>query len=487
MGLEITKLRHVSVGYYLTDRASELESIRRLGRSNELEQDSIGQWIGAGAEQLGLSGAVKDSDFRILVAGKNPATGQKVASSRRVFEAFDVTINVPKGASIALAVGGDKVAQEVLRAHEKAVEAAFKYLERHVSYVALWIPEEHRLVSTRSQGLVAASFTHGVSRALDPHLHTHIVLVNMSQGPDDRWRALDTRALWENARAAGSLHEAELRWELSERLGVEWTPYGKGSHRMAGIDERVLRAFSTRHTRALDHIATEMPAEAQKYGPKKLMEIALLRTREPKSADRFRGDLRQVWKDRAMDFGFGEEDLAKAFDRSVTRDLVIDENDFAKRLSEVSRKTLNRGTIVYAWESALPQGVPADAVERCVDLLAPWPEATGAVQRRLPAEGFIPSKYQLLALGNRPASPDQLAVWLDTAKAIEKYRDTWGIKDPDRALGSEEWRRESTSTRESSREFILQLAGHHEASREIENARRQLGREREGPELGLSR
>jgi conjugative relaxase-like TrwC/TraI family protein len=484
MVLKIAKLPHVDVEYYLKDpAASELESIRHPDRPIEFAQGPNGRWMGAGAEQLGLSGVAKDRDLIEVFAGRDPATGQKVASSRRVFEGFDVMLSVPKGPGLALAVGGDKVAQAVLEAHEKAVEEAFSYLERRVSYVGLWVPEEHRIVSVRSQGLVAASFTHGVSRALDPHLHTHIVMANMSRGPDNRWRALDTRALWEHARAAGSLHEAHFRWELSERLGVEWTPYGKGTYEMAGIDERVLAAFSTRTSRALEYIATEMRAEARNYGPERLMEIALLRTREPKSTDRFLGDLRQVWKDRAIDFGFGEEGLTKALDRSVTRDLVIDEDDFAKRLSVSPRETLNRSTIVCAWGWALPQGAPSDVVERCVDLLAPWPDATGAIEPRLPAEGLIPSEYQLLALGNRPASPDQLAMWLDAARAIERYRDTYGIKDPDQALGPEGWWRESTGI--SGRKFGEKFADYIKTSNKIDDVHRQLDLEREGPELGL--
>ena len=51
-------------------------------------------------------------------------------------------------------------------------------------------------------GLVAASFTHGVNRNLDPHLHTHVVMANMVHGPDGRWSACDHRGLSAHRAAA---------------------------------------------------------------------------------------------------------------------------------------------------------------------------------------------------------------------------------------------------------------------------------------------
>jgi hypothetical protein len=34
-------------------------------------------------------------------------------------------------------------------------------------------------------GLIAAAYRHRMSRALDPQLHTHVVVANMTRGPED--------------------------------------------------------------------------------------------------------------------------------------------------------------------------------------------------------------------------------------------------------------------------------------------------------------
>jgi hypothetical protein len=40
-----------------------------------------------------------------------------------------------------------------------------------------------------------------MSRAEDPLLHTHVVVGNLTQGPDGRWTALDARHLYRHAKA----------------------------------------------------------------------------------------------------------------------------------------------------------------------------------------------------------------------------------------------------------------------------------------------
>jgi len=73
----------------------------------------------------------------------------------------------------------------------------------------------------KGDGLVAAAFRHRTSRAAEPQLHTHVVVANLVHSPaDGRWTALDARPLYRWARPVGHLYEAQLRWELTRRLGV---------------------------------------------------------------------------------------------------------------------------------------------------------------------------------------------------------------------------------------------------------------------------
>jgi conjugative relaxase-like TrwC/TraI family protein len=80
-----------------------------------------GEWIGAGAELLGLAGIVAKDDFLALCENKNPASGQRLTqrrnsvrhnalddgqtANRRVF--YDFTFSPPKSVSVAAFVAND--------------------------------------------------------------------------------------------------------------------------------------------------------------------------------------------------------------------------------------------------------------------------------------------------------------------------------------------------------------------------------------------
>ena len=89
-------------------------------------------------------------------------------------------------------------------------------------------------------GWSRARFDHRMSRAGDPQIHSHVVVLNMSRTErDGRWRALDGQAIY-RARGLGSAtYEQVLMTELSRRLGVAW----RLPRRRQGVrDRRDLRA-----------------------------------------------------------------------------------------------------------------------------------------------------------------------------------------------------------------------------------------------------
>ena len=89
---------------------------------------------------------------------------------------------------------------------------------------------------TDTDGLVIARFEHRTSRALDPQLHSHCLILNkVRDAQDGSWRALHGR-LFEEAKTAGMLYQAALRAELTRRLGVAWGPVSEhGQAELAGI------------------------------------------------------------------------------------------------------------------------------------------------------------------------------------------------------------------------------------------------------------
>ena len=98
----------------------------------------VGEWIGRGAEMLGLAGAVAKDDFVRLCENAHPRTRERLTqrlkytrkvfgpgedereqANRRVF--FDFTFSPPKSVSIAALVVGDA---RIFDAHREAVKMA---------------------------------------------------------------------------------------------------------------------------------------------------------------------------------------------------------------------------------------------------------------------------------------------------------------------------------------------------------------------------
>lgn len=171
-------------------------------------------------------------------------------NKNRAVHGFDFTFAPPKSVSVVWALGDAGVREQVEAAHHDAIN--------HV--VAMMEADSIRtrqgaggVVQTETRGVIAAAFDHWDSREGDPHLHTHLVVANRVQGPDGRWRTLDSRgALMPAQVALSEAYDNHLMDSLSARLGVEWhvrsiSRTGREHWEIDGVDDRLLKVFSTRH------------------------------------------------------------------------------------------------------------------------------------------------------------------------------------------------------------------------------------------------
>jgi hypothetical protein len=53
----------------------------------------------------------------------------------------------------------------------------------------------------------------------DPQLHTHALIANATRGPGERWTRLYLPAIYDHAKTAGNLYEAQLRDEPGRAVG----------------------------------------------------------------------------------------------------------------------------------------------------------------------------------------------------------------------------------------------------------------------------
>jgi conjugative relaxase-like TrwC/TraI family protein len=221
-----------------------------------------GQWIGAGAERLGLKDNVTRDQFRALCENQNPNDGERLTQrsqkegQRRVF--YDFTCSAPKSVSV-LAVTLDD--QRLIEAHEEAAKLAFRELETFAATRIRKKGVENRDRVTGS--LVAASFVHDSSRALDPQLHTHFTVFNATFDESERcWKALQARGIYDAIRYGTAVYRNELAKRV-QQIGYRIQP-AKHGFAIEGVSDGVLTQFSKR-AQQRDAVVREME---QKLGRK---------------------------------------------------------------------------------------------------------------------------------------------------------------------------------------------------------------------------
>jgi len=358
--LRVAKVRSGGGAYYLEVAAGTGTGIEAAGR-----------WMGTGSPELGLSGWVNAADLHAVLAGQEPGTGEVLGTARHRVRvaAYDMTFSAPKSVSLLHALGDADVSAAVAAGHARAVGAAMAYVESRALAVRRRTGVASRPIPTTADGIAAAGFVHRLSRAHDPHLHTHVVVANLGRGPEGQWSALDGRGVYAHASATDALYHVHLRDELSRRLGVAWTPPDRGRSDIAGIGPEARREFSRRAAQIAAHMT-----ERELTGGR-AQTVAGHITRADKDLHLSAEQLRPQWEDRARSIGLGPRRLDAVLDRVPRRSLAsrpasLTQSEFPDAVSHSLReldRTVTRRDVVRAWCRALPEGAPAKVVEAAAD------------------------------------------------------------------------------------------------------------------------
>ncbi len=344
--------------------------------------EAPGIWVGAGAGHLGLSGVVLHDELPRIVDAVHPKTRERLrqlAKARTItverfnletgttglapqelkpVAGFDLVFSAPKSVSLIHALGDEEARKAVADAHEAAWRAAVDYLEREAAVVRTG---KAGAVREHANGLVAAAYTHRTSRAQDPQLHTHVIVANVAQGPDGRWRALDGAPILQTYRlAAGHLYQAHLRHHLSRSLGVSWTPIRNGLAEIDGFAPALLEAFSSRRVDVLERLAAT--GEEGWHAAQR----AAHETRDRKEAiDLPR--LREIWRSRASAHGLTRDVLDRLARGGSVRERPLDVDALERLLTgplglTAKRTTFTSPQVVMALNEHSPNGLDAAAL-----------------------------------------------------------------------------------------------------------------------------
>ena len=376
--LSVAKLTPGQEGYYERSVAGGLDDYY-AGKG-----ESAGVWAGSGAAELELEGIVEEGQLGALIRGKHPKTDEELrrpATARTItieridpetgkrwleekklapVAGFDLVFSTPKSVSLLHALGDEETRAAIAEAHRSAWQAALAYLEEEACVTRRG---KDGFLRERGGGFVAAAYQHRTSRAQDPHLHTHVIVANMTQSPSDgEWRALDGEALLKTYRlAAGYLYEAQLRFELSTRLEVAWEDPEKGWAELKGIPRAVVDAFSTRRAQVLEHMAEQATSGFH------AAQVAAVATRERKDEVDLHG-LRAEWLARAAEHGLGRREFEGLLHRAPYREPSPAELVRAAELMlgpeglTEKRSAFSAPELVMAWAQAHAQGAPVERI-----------------------------------------------------------------------------------------------------------------------------
>lgn len=209
------------------------------------KENQPSQWQGKLAQELGLNGVVDKENFIDLLAGKDPKDyrkqlrpdkfNRKEANTRL---AIDLTFNAPKSISIESLVNNKS---DVLKAHEEAVAKTLAIIEERAETRI-----KHNGISQveKTGKLAIAKFRHETNRNLDPHLHTHAVIVNLTKRADGQYRALHNDEIIKHTKDFTKIYQGFLAKELKEKgYAIRVT---KDGFELAHINDEQIKAFSSR-------------------------------------------------------------------------------------------------------------------------------------------------------------------------------------------------------------------------------------------------
>lgn len=329
-----------------------------------------GYWLGEGARRLGLTGRVKARELAALFQGFSCA-GMKLvqnAGKPNRQSGWDLTFSAPKSVSILWSQLRREEQQQIQEAHAAAVVATINYIEKNYAYSRIGRGGTERIRT----GTVVAAFEHSCSRALDPQLHTHALVMNLGVDAMGKSRSILSRPLYQVKMLAGAYYRCELAHQLQVRLGVDIerpvNREGKplGWFEVKGVPKGLCQHFSKRRA------AIETALGSRGLESASAAAFAALATREPKSLVPPRQELHARWREEGQSLGFKPEavipsgpihsqaEILRRYESALTaavREITQSENYF-------TQEELTRQVLEAAQGLTLEAALVAEAVGR---------------------------------------------------------------------------------------------------------------------------
>jgi len=206
--------------------------------------ESEGFWHGKLADKLKLTGKLEADEFKDVLRGYLPGSYSKVklvvnAGQEDRRAGCDLTFSAPKSVSVLAYIDS-----RIQTAFYNALLLTLDYAERE--FMLTRRKRKGIIQYEKTDNAIFAIFGHKTSRELDPQLHAHCVLQNITAGNDGRCRAMHNIIFW-NKKLIGQYFRNVLALELKKLgYGIEITDRKEGFFEISGIAKEIVKKFSKR-------------------------------------------------------------------------------------------------------------------------------------------------------------------------------------------------------------------------------------------------
>ena len=303
------------------------------------KEGDLGEWHGKGAEALGFVGKITEKELEKALWGKNNDDKQVVGArldknGDRKRAALDLTFNAPKSVSLAMelagASGNQELAKAIISAHDKAVS---KGIDKFEKLIQTRETIDGNTSKYRSGNIAVAKFTHSVARpvtdekgktTVDPSLHTHAVVMNVTKAKDGSFKAIETGDIYKEYIKVGAQYRMELAHELKD-LGfdIRITNQSQAFFEVGlktNDDDRLLDEFSKRsHQLNNENLISELKSKYPKKSDSEIKQMAAYHSREWKGEIN-REEIQKENLSRAEALGFDKN-------KSLTTEKTLDQKN----------------------------------------------------------------------------------------------------------------------------------------------------------------
>lgn len=291
--------------------------------------------------------AVDGRLLRDLCTGRDPDTGaalvRQSANGKRS-AGFDIQIGAPKSVSLLAAFADDAIRRKIEQAHDRAFRRALTFVH-----------DDGLIDARRGEGgrgkrgvgdnappseIVAAVYRHFTSRANDPQLHSHGVVVNLAVREDGTTGTIDNSTLMSHRGAVAALYRSELASELRRELGIETERVGR-NFEVAGVPEALVAQFSKRR-KEIERIAGERGFSTARN--RDSAQHAAYQSRDDKDRETPLSELQKQWLGELSAAGWNPEALFRSVEvqSAQARAERLVDGDRSERLTRLALEAIDK-------------------------------------------------------------------------------------------------------------------------------------------------